>query len=59
MYMFFLKCDGFKTYQDPLLYLPSSSVSILMGALRTPSPLSVLADTSILYWVYFFSPKKK
>lgn len=38
--------------------LPSSSVSTFRGSLRTPSPLSVLADTSILYWVYFFSPKK-
>lgn len=39
--------------------LPSSSVSMLTGLLRTPSPLSVLADTSITQWVYFFSPKQK
>lgn len=57
LYTCFLKCDGFKIYHYSLLYLPSSSVSTLMGALRTPSPLSVLADTSIIYCVYFFSPK--
>lgn len=37
--------------------LPSSSVSTCRGALQRPSPVVVLADTSIVYSVYFFKSK--
>lgn len=39
--------------------LPSSSVSICRGELRTPSPIVVLADTSTVYSVYLFKSKQK